>query len=216
MLAIVTLATFGPVALFALWWAAIGGAATSSCFVAAQIWAAPPYLFGPAAIGCTNIPPTISIFLGLLVAGPIANWDVAQQAKRNGGVREPEMRLRVAIAGGVVAAVGNIIYGVGPQRTCTGRRLSFQACVSYAASPSLSSDFLTRFHACNINSPQLSRSSPSRRYFLNSLFQRVGPLKMIVLISIPLYAAIIITVVLIWVSKSTRRASTKFSIMQRE
>ncbi|BGP26700.1 hypothetical protein JCM10295v2_005653 [Rhodotorula toruloides] len=109
MLAIVTLATFGPVALFALWWAAIGGAATSSCFVAAQIWAAPPYLFGPAAIGCTNIPPTISIFLGLLVAGPIANWDVAQQAKRNGGVREPEMRLRVAIAGGVVAAVGNII-----------------------------------------------------------------------------------------------------------
>ncbi|BGP26699.1 hypothetical protein JCM10295v2_005652 [Rhodotorula toruloides] len=53
-------------------------------------------------------------------------------------------------------------------------------------------------------------------YFLNSLFQRVGPLKMIVLISIPLYAAIIITVVLIWVSKSTRRASTKFSIMQRE
>ncbi|BGP02514.1 hypothetical protein RTBOTA2_004657 [Rhodotorula toruloides] len=226
MLDIATLSTFGPVALFALWWAAIGGAATSSGFVAAQIWAAPPYLFGPAAIGCTNIPPTIGIFLGLFIAGPIVDWDVAQQAKRNGGVREPEMRLRVAIAGGVVAAVGNIIYGVGLQRhwhwaavLVPGMGLNqFAAAFSIVAVSSYATDVYKQYpiEIAFITTLAKNLWVFGLGYFMNALFERVGPLKMIVLISIPLYAAILITVAFIWVGKSTRRFSARFGIMQRE
>lgn len=106
---VLTLSTFAPVALFSLWWAAIGGSATGQGFVAAQIWAAPPYLFKPSAVGLTNVPPTIGILIGLLIAGPIVDWDVARQAKRNGGVREPEMRLRVAIVGGLFCILGLMI-----------------------------------------------------------------------------------------------------------
>lgn len=106
---ILALSTFAPVALFALWWAAIGGSATAQGYVAAQIWAAPPYLFTPSEVGMTNIPPTIGILIGLLVAGPVVDWDVARQAKRNRGVREPEMRLRVAIGGGLVCILGLMI-----------------------------------------------------------------------------------------------------------
>lgn len=109
MLDMLVLGSFGPVILFTIWWTAVCGLLISTGFVASAIWAAPPYNFGPAAVGCTNIPPTIGIFLGFFIAGPVVDWDVAQQAKRNGGVREPEMRLRLAIAGGIVAVVGLVL-----------------------------------------------------------------------------------------------------------
>ncbi|KAL7336858.1 hypothetical protein BJY59DRAFT_722121 [Rhodotorula toruloides] len=53
-------------------------------------------------------------------------------------------------------------------------------------------------------------------YFMNDLYVRVGPLKMTVLISIPLYAAIVLTVLFLWIGKATRRFSAKFAIMQRD
>ncbi|GAA6057319.1 hypothetical protein NBRC10513_006793 [Rhodotorula toruloides] len=53
-------------------------------------------------------------------------------------------------------------------------------------------------------------------YFMNDLYVRVGPLKMTVLISIPLYAAIVLTVLFLSIGKATRRFSAKFAVMQRD
>ncbi|BGP34338.1 hypothetical protein JCM10296v2_006153 [Rhodotorula toruloides] len=74
-------------------------------------------------------------------------------------------------------------------------------------------------------------------YFMNDLYVRVGPLEMTVLISIPLYAAIVLTVLFVLFSfrliafrdstvttyrtqlligKATRRFRPKFDVMQRD
>lgn len=111
--AVATLCTFGPVILFTLWWAAIAGGATVQGFIAAAVFGVPPYNFGPSGIGLTNLAPVFGMLLGLNLAGIVCDWDLAYQTKRNGGIREPEMRLRPAVIGGIFASLGNIIFSLG-------------------------------------------------------------------------------------------------------
>ncbi|CDR49775.1 RHTO0S32e00606g1_1 [Rhodotorula toruloides] len=226
MLDMLVLSSFGSIILFTIWWSAFCGFLISTGFVASAIWAAPPYNFGPVAVGCTNIPPTIGIFLGFFVAGPVVDRDVAQQAKRNNGVREAEMRLRSAIAGGVVAVVGLVIYGIGLERQWHWSAIlipgiglnQFASAFSVVAISSYATDVYKQY-ALEIGFiTTLFKNSWvfGLGYFMNDLYVRVGPLKMTVLISIPLYAAIVLTVLFLWIGKATRRFSAKFAIMQRD
>lgn len=57
------------------------------------ILAAPPYLFRPDQVGYTNFAFAIGALIGLATAGPYSDWVAARATRKNGGVREAEMRL---------------------------------------------------------------------------------------------------------------------------
>lgn len=79
-------------------------------YILAQIFAAPPYLMDPEAIGNLCLAP----FLGGLVAGvfgaltmdPVAKWC----SRKNKGVYEPEYRLVLGL-GGILTTVGLVAFG---------------------------------------------------------------------------------------------------------
>jgi len=62
-----------------------------------QVLAAPPYNWSPLAVGQTNWAILVGASVGLATAGPFSDWVAAQMTKRNGGIREPEMRLLAMI-----------------------------------------------------------------------------------------------------------------------
>lgn len=66
------------------------------------------------------------LFLGLIIgtlfsevfcSGTLSDWLVVRLAKRNGGVKEPEMRLWLAYPAAVLSAVGLIVWGVSVDRS---------------------------------------------------------------------------------------------------
>lgn len=57
------------------------------------ILAAPPYLFKPDQVGYTNFAFVVGALIGLATAGPYSDWTAARATRKNGGVREAEMRL---------------------------------------------------------------------------------------------------------------------------
>lgn len=58
-----------------------------------QNFAAPPYNFNSQSIGFMNFAILAGAFIGLATAGPLSDWVSARATKKNGGIREPEMRL---------------------------------------------------------------------------------------------------------------------------
>lgn len=48
----------------------------------------------------------------ILIGGRLSDWIVARQAKANDGVRLPEMRLWLAYPGGLLSAIGLIVWGI--------------------------------------------------------------------------------------------------------
>lgn len=71
-----------------------------------QAFAAPPYNFSSQTIGFFNFAILIGAFIGLGTSGKLSDWVAARATKRNGGVREPEMRL--------VALIPYVIIMVSP------------------------------------------------------------------------------------------------------
>lgn len=65
--------------------------------VQSQAFAAPPYNFSSTKIGLFNLAILIGAFIGLGTSGKLSDWVAARATKRNGGVREPEMRLAAMI-----------------------------------------------------------------------------------------------------------------------
>ncbi|KAL6702894.1 hypothetical protein ACN47E_000856 [Coniothyrium glycines] len=57
------------------------------------VLAAPPYLFRPDQVGYTNFAFAIGALIGLATAGPLSDWIAARATRKNGGIREAEMRL---------------------------------------------------------------------------------------------------------------------------
>lgn len=118
---ILVLCTFTPVIVANMYWVAIGGGSVAFGFLTSGIWYAPPYNFSPSQVGLTalaNVGSSLALALpraltfislvqilgglvGLLLVGPISDWDLARRTRNNGGVREAEMRLWVAVYGGV-------------------------------------------------------------------------------------------------------------------
>ncbi|KAK4897225.1 hypothetical protein LTR27_005118 [Elasticomyces elasticus] len=58
-----------------------------------QAFAAPPYNLNPQDIGFMNFAILIGAMIGLATAGPFSDWVSARATRKNGGIREPEMRL---------------------------------------------------------------------------------------------------------------------------
>lgn len=58
-----------------------------------QNFAAPPYNFNSQSIGFMNFAILVGALIGLATAGPLSDWVSARATRRNGGIREPEMRL---------------------------------------------------------------------------------------------------------------------------
>ncbi|EOD43384.1 MFS transporter [Neofusicoccum parvum] len=79
----------------------------------AQNFAAPPYLWSSEVIGFTNFAVLVGAFIGLFTAGPLSDWVAAKLTARNGGIREPEMRLPAMIPYVIIMIIGNICVAVG-------------------------------------------------------------------------------------------------------
>lgn len=90
-----------PVQIFTfpiIFWATFSFGFAANCLLAlnltqSQVFAAPPYLFNPGQVGYVNFAFVVGGIIGLVSAGPFSDWVAIRGAKRNGGVREAEMRL---------------------------------------------------------------------------------------------------------------------------
>ncbi|GLA19145.1 hypothetical protein AnigIFM62618_006808 [Aspergillus niger] len=60
----------------------------------------------------------IGSLIGIMCGGHLSDWTADWFTRRNGGIREPEMRLPAIAIGGVCAPVSLILYGVGIQNEC--------------------------------------------------------------------------------------------------
>lgn len=78
-----------------------------------QAFAAPPYNWKNQTIGFTNFAILAGAMIGLATAGPFSDWVSARATARNGGIREPEMRLPAIIPYVIIMYLGNIIVSVG-------------------------------------------------------------------------------------------------------
>ncbi|KAJ5585110.1 uncharacterized protein N7459_004910 [Penicillium hispanicum] len=72
-----------------------------------------PYNWSAALVGCVYTGPIIGAALASLWSGNAADWIALQLARRNNGIREPEQRLWVLAASGIISAAGLITWGVG-------------------------------------------------------------------------------------------------------
>lgn len=81
-----------------------------------EILAAPPYNFSPASVGYSNFGFFCGCLIGLLTAGPFSDYVTTRAARKNGGVREAEMRLPALIPFAIISAVGMIVGNVALQR----------------------------------------------------------------------------------------------------
>ncbi|ETS60452.1 hypothetical protein PaG_05292 [Moesziomyces aphidis] len=70
------------------------------------------YHFGPLQVGLCWFAGVIASLLGL-VSGPLADYISHRSVLRNGGIREPEMRLPAIIPSIFTAPLGLVLYGAG-------------------------------------------------------------------------------------------------------
>jgi MFS family permease len=82
----------------------------------AQNFAAPPYNFNSQSIGFMNFSILVGAMIGLFTAGPFSDWTAAKLTQRNGGIREPEMRLPAMIPYVIIMLIGNVVVSVGYDR----------------------------------------------------------------------------------------------------
>lgn len=60
-----------------------------------------------------NFAIVIGALIGLATAGPLSDWVSARATRKNGGIREPEMRLPAMIPYIIIMFIGNIVLAVG-------------------------------------------------------------------------------------------------------
>ncbi|KAF2812718.1 MFS transporter, partial [Mytilinidion resinicola] len=71
------------------------------------------YNFAPWQSGLCFVSAIIGSFLAIAFGGHVSDWTADWFTKRNGGLREPEMRLPAVAVGGIFIPVALILYGVG-------------------------------------------------------------------------------------------------------
>jgi MFS family permease len=79
-------------------------------FVMAQVFAPPPYLLSPTAIGLLSLGPFVGGLLGAIVLGAISDPLIRWCSRKNNGVYEPEYRLLPSWLG-LVAGAGLLGWG---------------------------------------------------------------------------------------------------------
>ncbi|KAI1612435.1 major facilitator superfamily domain-containing protein [Exophiala viscosa] len=77
----------------------------------AQLFAPPPYLFNSGAQGLIFLAPATGSLLATYLCGPLADQLATFYTRRNGGIREPEMRLPVAFMAAFFTFIGVAIAG---------------------------------------------------------------------------------------------------------
>tara|TARA_R110002003_G_scaffold141_33_gene13153 strand:- start:6967 stop:7980 length:1014 start_codon:yes stop_codon:yes gene_type:complete len=80
------------------------------------VLAAPPYLFKPDQVGYTNFAFAVGALIGLATAGPYSDWVAARATRKNGGVREAEMRLPALWFYMIITMLSLILGGLAYQR----------------------------------------------------------------------------------------------------
>lgn len=80
------------------------------------ILAAPPYGFRPDQVGYTNFAFVIGAVIGLATAGPYSDWVAARATRKNGGIREAEMRLPALWFYMIITMLSLILGGIAYQR----------------------------------------------------------------------------------------------------
>lgn len=78
-----------------------------------QAFAAPPYNYSSQTIGLFNIAVLVGALIGLFTCGPLSDWVAAKLTARNGGVREPEMRLVAMVPYVGIMIIGAVATSVG-------------------------------------------------------------------------------------------------------
>ncbi|KAH8911735.1 MFS transporter [Coniochaeta sp. PMI_546] len=78
-----------------------------------QAFAAPPYNYSSQTIGLFNLAVLIGAVIGLFTSGPLSDWVASRLTARNGGVREPEMRLVAMVPYVLIMILGSVITAVG-------------------------------------------------------------------------------------------------------
>ncbi|EPE27503.1 MFS general substrate transporter [Glarea lozoyensis ATCC 20868] len=110
-----------------------------------QAFAAPPYNFDSSKIGLFNLATLVGTWIGLLSAGPLSDAIAARLTKRNGGIREPEMRLLAMIPYVILMIIGNVVVAVGYERSWDWRIIVIigYTCIGIqvAALPAISSTY---------------------------------------------------------------------------
>ncbi|KAK1816520.1 hypothetical protein LTR12_009111 [Friedmanniomyces endolithicus] len=84
--------------------------------IQSQAFAAPPYLLNSQDIGFMNFAILIGAMIGLGTAGPFSDWVSARATRKNGGIREPEMRLPAMIPYVLIMMLGNFVVAFGCQQ----------------------------------------------------------------------------------------------------
>jgi hypothetical protein len=99
--------------LAALWMVVVTGLLSSfyvsQSFVAAQVFAFPPYLLSAAGVGFLFVGPFLGGLVGSIILALIMDPLILWCSKRNGGVYEPEFRL-IPVALGLIGGVGVVSY----------------------------------------------------------------------------------------------------------
>lgn len=90
-----------------IWWLSLLSVTQS------EIFSVPPYNFGIAAVGDTNIAAFIGGIFGMLWGGPLSDWWVLYRARKNKGIMEPEFRLWLLFVPAIINSVGILLYGLG-------------------------------------------------------------------------------------------------------
>lgn len=72
----------------------------------------PPYNFSPSGVGLMNLAPFTGTFLGFFAGGWLNDRAMLFFARRNGGIYEPEMRLRLGLAAAFILPGGVLIFGL--------------------------------------------------------------------------------------------------------
>lgn len=73
----------------------------------------PPYNFTPTQVGFANFSFVVGGVVGLATAGPVSDWLAKRATRRNGGIREAEMRLPALIPFAALSLIGIVIGGLG-------------------------------------------------------------------------------------------------------
>lgn len=78
-----------------------------------QVFSEPPYNFKSQTIGFFNFAILVGSFIGLSTNGVFSDWISMKATRKNGGIREPEMRLPAMIPYAIISIIGNFVVAFG-------------------------------------------------------------------------------------------------------
>jgi MFS family permease len=78
------------------------------------VLSADPYNFSSGSIGLTFLGPLIGCVIGAIAGGWIVDRHALRQARKHGGVSEPEYKLKLFLIPGVLLPIAQLMVGLGP------------------------------------------------------------------------------------------------------